>query len=217
MTEDLAGKRFGRLTALRQVKSDKSGRARWECQCDCGNTTIAAASRLKNGLSNSCGCLRIDKVKTANVTHGITCQKKDKPRIPKIYQTWANIKTRCTNPKTPYFDSYGGRGIKVCEEWMNDFQAFYDWAMSNGYKEGLQIDRIDNDGDYTPENCRWVTKTINANNKRNNLLIEHNGICHTAAEWSRITGISKKAIYTRIKAGKPPEEILRREVHDSDR
>lgn len=217
MTEDLRGERFGRLVVLRQASPDKSGRARWECRCDCGKTTIAAAVRLKRGLSNSCGCLRLDKVKASSITHGITRQKDDKPRIPKIYQTWANIKTRCTNPKTPYYDRYGGRGIKVCDEWMNDFQSFYDWAIANGYQEGLQIDRIDNDGDYTLENCRWVTKEVNANNKRNNLVLEQNGKRHTAAEWSRITGISQKAIYTRIKAGKTQDEVLRAEEDKNDR
>ena len=207
---DLTGRRFGRLTAIERVESDKSGRIRWKCLCDCGKETIVAATRLRNGKSVSCGCYQKEVVRAQNLTHGQTQQKPGERRIPKIYRTWANMKTRCNNPNTPYYSRYGGRGIKVCPEWADSFEAFYSWAMSHGYDDTKEIDRIDNDGGYTPENCRWVSRERNANNKRNNLIIEMDGVVHTAAEWAKITGISIKAIYTRHADGKPPEEILRK-------
>lgn len=210
MNADLTGQRFGRLTVLERAPSDKSGRIRWECRCDCGNKTIVAGTRLRKGASQSCGCYQRDAVRAHNLTHGETQQKPGEQRIPRIYRIWANMKTRCNNPNTPYYDRYGGRGIRVCPEWENSFETFRNWAIANGYADGLQIDRIDNDGDYTPENCRWVSKEENANNKRNNLIIEWNGEAHTAAEWSKLTGISLKSIYTRHADGKPPEEILRK-------
>ena len=207
---DLTGRRFGRLTAIERVESDKSGRIRWKCLCDCGKETIVAATRLRNGKSISCGCYQKEAVRAHNLTHGMTQQKTEERRIPRIYGIWANMKQRCNNPKVACYGRYGGRGIKVCPEWSKSFESFYTWAMSHGIADDLQIDRIDNDGDYTPENCRWVSREENANNKRNNLIIELDGVAHTAAEWSKITGISIKAIYTRRADGKPPEEILRK-------
>ena len=119
------------------------------------------------------------------------------------------MKTRCNNPKYECFSSYGGRGIKVCDEWLNDFQTFHDWAMSNGYKEGLTIDRIDVNGNYEPSNCRWATVADQNRNKRNSIFVEFESQRHSLVEWSRITGIKYQTLVYRYKVGKTPAEILK--------
>ena len=126
----------------------------------------------------------------------------------KLYGVWVSIKQRCENPNATGYENYGGRGIRVCDEWEKA-DIFLKWALENGYQDGLQIDRIENDGDYTPENCRWVTKKTNLNNKRQCVFIELNGKCHTIAEWARLTGIPYNTIANRLKSGKAPEEILK--------
>ena len=207
---DLTGQRFNKLTVIGEAGRAKNGSIIWACRCDCGTITSVRTTSLRNGATKSCGCFQKAQVKKSNLTHGMTQQKVNENRIPRIYRTWANMKTRCNNPNTKYYNHWGGRGIKVCEEWAESFEAFFSWAMANGYQDDLQIDRIDNDGDYEPGNCRWVDSDQNANNKRSSLIIEYQGERHTAAEWARITGISQKAIYTRHKAGKSPKEILRK-------
>jgi hypothetical protein len=119
------------------------------------------------------------------------------------------MKSRCNNPKDADYKDYGGRGIKVCEEWMQSFSAFYEWAMNNGYADHLTIDRIDNDGDYTPDNCRWVDLKEQANNKRNNVTVTINGLTKTLAEWSEITGILYKTLHTRYSRGDRGERLIR--------
>lgn len=119
-------------------------------------------------------------------------------RKTKLYTVWSHMKDRCNNPRKDTYPYYGGRGIKVCAEWINNFKAFYDWSMANGYKEGLTLDRINTDGDYEPNNCRWITTKEQANNRRSNRYITFNGESHTLAEWSVITGISDYNIWQRI-------------------
>lgn len=208
MNADLTGQRFGRLTVLGRRPSDKSGRIRWECLCDCGNKTIVAGTRLRKGASKSCGCYQRDAVRAHNLTHGETRQKPGEQRIPRIYRIWANMKTRCNNPNTPYYDRYGGRGIRVCPEWTDSFEAFHAWAISAGYDDAKEIDRIDNDGDYTPENCRWVPHEAQQNNKENTVRITHAGQTRTLSEWAAITGLKSKTIWQRLQRGKTPEEAL---------
>ena len=126
----------------------------------CGTRFKANTNDIKNGSTKSCGCYHKRRVKESNKTHGL--------RYTRLYDIWADIKKRTLNPKNKAYNDYGGRGIKVCEEWKNDFMSFYDWAMLNGYEEnkGLSIDRIDNDGNYEPNNCRWVSSNIQNRNKR---------------------------------------------------
>ena len=150
---DLTGIRFGRLVANRTV-GRKNGRYVWECVCDCGNIVRVEVSKLKNGHTNSCGCLRRDIVLKMSSSHGL-CHTR-------LYRIWCNMKTRCFNKDAHNFSFYGGKGIGICEEWLHDFQAFYDWAMGNGYEDGLTIDRIDSDKDYSPQNCQWITQSQNA-------------------------------------------------------
>lgn len=185
-TIDLTGRRFGRLTVVEQDATAPSGAgrcAKWICRCDCGNETTVYSSNLLRGITKSCGCYRSDRLKT----HGATKSR--------LYRIWCTMKARC---KSDQYEFYHGRGITVCDEWLNSFQAFYDWAIGNGYKDDLSIDRIDNNKGYHPQNCRWATAKEQANNTRKNIRIEFDGYVHTLAEWSTIVSIPYATLYYRI-------------------
>ena len=159
---DLTGQRFGRWLAIEKSIS-KCGYVMWLCRCDCGNERIVNGHDLRKGKSKSCGCLRNEVTTNRNITHGKTdCR---------LYRIWRGMKDRCTNPTNKGYPSYGGRGITICEEWLDNFEAFYAWAMANGYDPNAPryqctIDRIDNDGNYSPSNCRWTTMATQNKNKR---------------------------------------------------
>lgn len=183
---DITGQRFVRLTVLGYVGKNRQNKSLWKCVCDCGNETIARADALKSGDKQSCGCLnRENKSRECikrNTKHGMTHTR--------LYAVWCDMRRRCNNPKTPEYKNYGARGIKICTEWDNDFKLFNDWAMKNGYDENAPhgdctIDRIDVNGDYCPENCRFVDLMVQGSNKRNNRHITHNGITMTQSEWAR--------------------------------
>lgn len=125
----------------------------------------------------------------------------------RLYNIWKHMKSRCNNPKDAKYANYGGRGIKVCEEWVY-FTGFYKWSMSNGYEDNLEIDRIDNDGDYEPGNCRWTTRKVQCNNFGKNHLLTYEGVTHTLQEWSEILGVNKSTMSTRAWRGWSTEEIL---------
>lgn len=125
-----------------------------------------------------------------------------------IYRSWERMLTRCRYPRYEHFSRYGGRGISVCEEWRNSFTAFYNWAMSNGYAPELWLDRIDYDGNYSPENCRWVTPKASANNKSNNRFLEYNGESFTVAEWAERLEVNKNTLRTRISRGWSVEDCI---------
>lgn len=130
-------------------------------------------------------------------------------RHTRIYKTWTDMKSRCLNPNRPKYKRYGGRGITICEEWLNSFEAFYDWAMANGYREDLTIDRIDNDGNYEPSNCRWITLAEQAANKSTNHFITHEGMTFTIAEWARRINVRREVLKDRIcRYGWSPERAL---------
>ncbi len=195
--KDLTGQQFGRLTVMRVDSANEHRDTYWICRCDCGKIKSVSTTALKGGYTKSCGCLRKESLQ--NSRH----------KNLHLYQVWQDMKQRCTNPNNKYYDRYGGRGIKVCQEWSDEYEPFYLWAISHGYKQGLQIDRKDNDGNYSPSNCQWVTPKQNTNNRGVSRKITFNGETHTIKEWAEITGISETKIRYRYEAGKTPEEILK--------
>lgn len=151
MRTDLTGKSFERLTVLRYSHNNRFGAAVWECKCACGRTSIVPSGDLLSGHTRSCGCLHTEMFR--HRTHS-GCGTR-------LYRIWKNMHTRCENPKYHHWHRYGGRGVRICDEWK-DFSTFRDWALSHGYVDNMTIDRIDNDGNYDPWNCQWITQSENS-------------------------------------------------------
>lgn len=200
---NLAGRRFGRLTAIERVASPKA-QAQWRCVCDCGKETVVRSQDLRNGHTKSCGCYGLE-VSTSH-TPSFSTHKESRSRL---YRAWIGIKGRCNNCKSKDYSYYGGRGIKVCPEWDKSYLAFRDWALASGYRDDLTIDRIDVNGSYCPENCRWVDMKTQMNNTRANRKITQNGETRTLAEWAERTGIAYETIRYRATSGKPADDVLR--------
>lgn len=186
---DLTGKKFGRLTALNLCEKFSDGKTAWLCKCSCGNYKRVRATHLMAGMVQSCGCLRKEGPHT---THGHS-------KNSRIYRIWSNMKSRCYNPNASEYSRYGGRGIRICDEWRNDFQVFYDWAMSQGYANNLSIDRKDTNGNYEPGNCQWATSRQQANNTSGNFQVLFDNKIITVAEVARKLNVSPFALYKKIK------------------
>ena len=184
---DITGQKFNNLTVLERVSNTRKGAAQYRCICDCGNETVVRAYNLKSGAVKSCGCLRHN---SQTVTHNMSHTK--------IYRIWAGIKNRCYNKRASAYKRYGGRGIKMCDEWLGSFEAFYEWATAKGYEEGLTIERIDNDGDYCPGNCKWIPLPEQALNRRRNRSISYTGETHNLAEWCKVLNLPYSRVHTRI-------------------
>ena len=163
--KNIAGQRFGYLTALSRVGSNAQGIALWLCECDCGNRKIVSGSKLREGAVKSCGCMtkKLIAISLGREAHGCSNDR--------LYNVWRTMKARCDNPNNEKYPDYGGRGIKVCEEWHESFSSFRKWALENGYdyaapRGACTIDRVDVDGDYEPSNCRWTDAKTQSNNQR---------------------------------------------------
>lgn len=183
---------FGRLTVLRKAES-KHKLSRSVCLCSCGNEVTVYNFSLRDGDTKSCGCLLRDK----HLVHG-GCTRGNRSRL---FNIWSGMKDRCENPNSKIFRYYGGKGVAVCDEWHR-FEVFRDWAMANGYRDDLSIDRIDVNGSYCRENCRWVTKKDQCRNRSSNVLIEINGEKRSLMEWCELFGFPYKTAYDRYHRGK---------------
>lgn len=195
---DLTGKKFGKLTVLKRAENNKHRQPQWLCKCDCGNETVVVGQKLRTGHTKSCGCIVYEQ--KPRLTHGMTSTP--------LFTRWIGMKSRCNNPKNKKYNRYGGRGIKVCDEWENDFMAFYNWAISNGFEESLSIDRIDNNKGYSPDNCRWATPRQQANNTRRNIIVERDGEKVTLSDLCRNLGLNYRLVLSRIESGMTVEMAI---------
>jgi hypothetical protein len=171
----LDGKRFGRLRVVSYHGKNKHNVATWFCECDCGGTKVVPSGSLVAGFTRSCGCY--GKENPSHTKHG--------GKGTRLYHIWKSMNGRCKTPTNASYSNYGGRGISVCDDWSHDFVSFRKWAYGHGYSDDLTIDRIDNDGNYCPENCRWVDMTVQANNTRKNHIVMINGQNKTISNWAR--------------------------------
>lgn len=206
---DLTGQRFGRLTVIRRAENDKWKKPQWLCQCDCGNIKIFPGNSLKSGLTRSCGCLKHEITVTRLTIHG--------GEGARLYHIWKNMRQRCFRSSNQDYSNYGGRGITVCDEWRYSFVAFRDWAIENGYRDDLTIDRIDVNGNYEPANCRWITMKAQQNNMRSNHYITFGGRTQTLTQWAEELNMSPSAIRYRLKSGWAIEKALTTPVDESKR
>jgi hypothetical protein len=193
--KDITGMRVGNLIVLGRDKARE--RNYWFVQCDCGNIKSVCRGHLVSWKIDNCGCKTFEKRSKLHYKHG--------ERKTRLYRLWAGMLERCSDKNNV---KYGGRGICVCESWKSNFAVYRDWALLNGYRDDLTIDRIDNNGNYEPNNCRWVNTKIQANNRRSNRRIFYAGESHTLAEWAEIKNISHTAIRNRIKYGWAIERIM---------
>ena len=197
LSYNLVGQRFGRLTVVKLARVEKHGNI-WLCKCDCGNMTEVATTYLTHGDSKSCGCLKRDFGKT----HGKSSTK--------IYHVYQAMLQRCFNPKAQEYECYGGRGITVCEEWKNDFMSFWKWSIEHGYSEnkGLSIERIDNDGNYKPSNCKWATRKEQAFNRRTTHSETFNGETKCYYDWAKVLHISEGRLKRLLSLGWSMQQIV---------
>lgn len=197
---DITNLRFGKLIVLKYYSiALNGGGSNWLCACDCGNTVICLSNRLRRGLVNSCGCISKEITIKRNYKHGLANSK--------LYRVYRAMISRCLNKKNKSYKYYGGRGIKVCDRWLESFENFYE-DMGNKYSNGLSIDRIDVNGDYCPENCKFSNSIEQARNKTDNILIEYNNDKKILKDWADYYNLSYKAVWARINYGWDLEKVF---------
>lgn len=196
--KDLTGQKFGRLTVIERAEN-KGSQTYWRCKCECGKEVIVNAYCLTHNHTKSCGCFRNDFAATHKMYQT------------KIYKTWENINSRCNNPNFPEYRNYGERGIEICGEWVDNFQAFYDYVskLEHFGEKGYSLDRIDNNGNYEPDNVRWADVKTQARNKRNNIIVEYNGELMILADAAEKSGINKCTLRNRYYAGDTGGRLFR--------
>ena len=199
--ENLTGRVFNRLTVLKRVEN-RNKEPYYLCKCVCGNEKVIRGKDLKYNKIKSCGCLNRENTIKRNLKHGL--------RYTRIYKIWLLMKNRCFNSKYHSFKNYGGRGITVCNEWENDFMSFYNWAMSNNYKEELSIDRIDVNGNYEPSNCRWATKLQQQRNTTRLRKITYNDKTLCISEWAELLGLEYNYLYHKLRRKNYSSDVLER-------
>ena len=183
--KELTGQRFGLLTVVDRSDVQKNGKAYWKCLCECGNSTIVSGSNLRSGVVKSCGCLRHREKETHHLS------------ATRLFRIWWAMHDRC-KPNSTVSKYYNDKGITVCDEWQKDFVTFYNWAMNNGYNDELTIDRIDNNKSYCPENCRFVNRKVQANNRTMCKFILYNGKEQNLMQWCEELHLNYKLVYSRL-------------------
>lgn len=209
---DLVGKKFNSLTVIKMLEKNRHGEMTWLCRCDCGNERIATSNKLTHGYTVSCQSCRYKKMASKNYKHGMAPLR--------LWNTYYSMLERCYNEKSAMYYRYGKRGIIVCDEWKESFVVFRKWALANGYNEHLTIDRIDNDGNYTPDNCKWSTPREQSNNRSTNRFITYNGVTDTVANWARRMGMKYGMLSSRLRLGWPDEKLFipaTRKARNNDR
>ena len=192
------GGRYGKLTVIDLVAQGNANQRKYLCICDCGNKKVTSEDNLRRGHTRSCGCLRCG--------HGGS-KKKNIPfdSSSKLYQVWLGIRMRCFNPKNHNYKNYGARGIGMCDEWKDSYDAFRKWALANGYTNmparSISIERLDVNGDYCPENCKWATPKEQMNNTRRNTTLEYNGSIKTLMQWAETFGMNYSTFMSRYSRG----------------
>lgn len=190
----MTGRVFGELTVVQEVKERKNKKIQWTCRCKCGREVQVSGGNLISGNSTSCGyCGKYGK----KWSHPTTHHAKER----RLYMVWVNMKHRTQDVRDRYYNIYGGRGITVCDEWLNDYDAFASWALDNGYQDDLTIDRIDGDIGYSPGNCRWVDIKTQINNRRNCRYVFINGEKMTATQAAERYGVPSQRVLSRLKRG----------------
>ncbi len=200
----MTGKKFDRLTVISYAGlSGKYLKAYWNCKCDCGNEVVKCGKDIRRGSTRSCGCLIGDTTALRNVTHGLS-------KTPE-YGVYYGMRNRCLNPKEPSYSAYGGRGISICDRWLNSFEDFLA-DMGKRPSQEHSLERKNVDGNYCLENCKWATEMEQANNKRSNVFLTWNGETLTIGQWTRRLGLSHNTIQDRLKYGWPIERVLGQKV-----
>lgn len=198
--KNIKGQKFTKLKVI-DLQGVQNHRAMWLCKCDCGNEIVVSSNSLLTKKTKSCGCLNIKKIIERNTTHGLSKTR--------LYKIWCGMKQRCYNKNDKRYNRYGKRDIKICDEWLKDFKKFYDWSIKNGYSDKLTIDRINNNGNYEPNNCRWITQHEQTRNYSRNIFLTYNGETLCLKDMAKKYNIPEYKLSRGLKKGYNIEEIFK--------